>query len=115
MRGFERNIIEGQHYFLNKNTLKRQLFSVEADISNVVKWKEFNKIPLAAYLTFNFDQGYAHNYPGNSENTILSDRYIFGGGIGLDIITFYDFVMRWEYSANIEGDRALYFNLFAPF
>jgi outer membrane protein assembly factor BamA len=115
MRGFERNIIEGQHYFFNKNTLKRQILSVEADVSNVVKWKEFNKIPFAAYLTLNFDQGYVHNYPGNEQNTILSDRYIFGGGIGLDLITFYDFVMRWEYSANIEGDHALYFNLFAPF
>jgi hypothetical protein len=115
MRGFERNIIEGQHYVFNKNTLKRELFSIEADISNVVKWKEFNKIPFAAYLTLNFDHGYIQNYPNNEANKLLSNRYIFGGGLGLDLITFYDFVMRWEYSANIEGDRALYLNLYAPF
>ena len=115
MRGFERNIIEGQHYIFNKNTLKRQLFSVEYDVSDAIKWKEFNKIPFAAYLTLNFDHGYVYNYPKNEANNLLSDRYIYGGGLGIDLITFYDFVMRWEYSVNIEGDHALYFNLFAPF
>ena len=78
-------------------------------------WKEFNKIPFAAYLTLNFDHGYVSNYPNNEENTLLSDRYIYGGGLGIDMITFYDFVIRWEYSINIEGDHALYFNLYAPF
>jgi len=115
MRGFERNIIEGQHYAFNKNTIKRELFSVEADVSDVIKWKEFNKIPFAAYITLNFDHGYVYNYPNNEANTLLSNRYIYGGGLGIDIITFYDFVLRWEYSANIEGEHALYFNLFAPF
>ncbi len=115
MRGFERNIIEGQYYVFQKNTFKREIFSVEADFSNVLRWKQFNKIPFASYFTVNFDHGYVHNYAGNAENVLLADRYIFGGGVGIDIITFYDFVMRWEYSVNIEGDRALYFNLFAAF
>lgn len=115
MRGFERNIIEGQHYVFQKNTFKREIFSFNADISNLLRWKQFNKVPFASYFTINFDHGYVHNYAGNLENVLLTDRYIFGGGIGLDFVTFYDFVMRWEYSMNIEGDRALYFNLFAPF
>lgn len=115
MRGFERNIIEGQHYAFNKNALKREIFSINADISNVIRWKEFNKVPFAAYLTLNFDHGYVFNYPDNEANQLFSDRYICGGGLGIDLITFYDFVMRWEYSVNIEGDRALYFNLYAPF
>ena len=115
MRGFERNIIEGQHYIFNKNTFKRQLLSVEFDASRIIRWKQFNKIPFAAYLTFNYDHGYVYNYPNNEANTLLANRYIYGGGLGIDLITFYDFVMRWEYSVNIEGDHALYFNLFAPF
>jgi outer membrane protein assembly factor BamA len=115
MRGFERNIIEGQHYLFQKNTFKREIFSFNADISNVLRWKEFNQVPFAAYFTINFDHGFVRNYPGNAENKLLSDRYIYGGGVGIDFITFYDFVMRWEYSMNIEGDRLLYLNLYAPF
>ncbi len=115
LRGYERYIIEGQHFMLNKNSLKRLLFSFETDISNVIGLKQFNKIPFAAYINLNFDHGYIANYPNYNENNLFTDKYIYGGGIGIDIISFYDFVMRWEYSVNIEGERALYFNLYAAF
>jgi len=115
VRGYERYLIEGQHYLVNRNTLKRQLFSFEADLRNFISMKQFNKVPLAAYLSLNFDQGYVVNYPEYQQNQLFTDRYIFGGGLGLDIVTFYDFVMRWEYSVNIEGENALFFNLFAAF
>lgn len=115
LRGYERYIIEGQYYAVNKNNLKRLLFSFETDISNIIKMKQFSKIPFSAYFTLNFDQGYVVNYPNYSENSLFTNRYIFGGGIGVDVISFYDFVMRWEYSVNIEGEHALYFNLYAAF
>lgn len=115
LRGFERYVIEGQRYVVNKNSVKRLLFAIESDISDVIKMKQFSKIPLSAYLTLNFDHGYVVNYPNYEENSLFTDKYIYGGGIGIDIISFYDFVMRWEYSINIEGEHALYFNLFAAF
>ena len=115
LRGYERYVIEGQYYAVNKNSFRRLLFSIETDISDVVKIKQFSKIPFSAYLTLNFDQGYVANYPDYEENSLFTDNYIYGGGLGIDIISFYDFVMRWEYSINIEGEHALYFNLFAAF
>lgn len=115
LRGYEKYVIQGPYYTVNKNSLKRLLFSFETDISDVVKMKQFNKIPFSAYFTLNFDQGYVANYPGYTENKRFTDKYIYGAGIGLDIISFYDFVMRWEYSMNIEREHALYFNLFAAF
>lgn len=115
LRGYERYIIEGQHFAINKNSIKRLLFSFETDISNVVKIKQFNKVPFAAYINLNFDHGYIANYPNYEKNNLFTDKYIYGGGIGIDIVSFYDFVMRWEYSVNIEGEHALYFNLNAAF
>lgn len=115
LRGYEKYVIEGQNYLVNKSTLKRLLFSFETDISDVVKIKQFSKVPFSAYFTLNFDHGYVSNYMGHFENEMFTDRYIYGGGIGIDIISFYDFVMRWEYSMNIEREHALYFNLYAAF
>ena len=37
LRGYEKYVIEGQYFTVNKNILKRLLFSVETDISDVVK------------------------------------------------------------------------------
>ena len=115
VRGYEKYLIEGQHYLINRNYLKRQLFSFQMDLSNILTMKQFNKLPLSAYLSLNFDQGYVVNYPNYEQNNLFSDRYIYGGGLGLDIVTFYDFVMRWEYSVNVEGESALFFNLYAAF
>jgi len=115
LRGYERYVIEGRNFVTNKNSLRRLLFSFETDISNVVKVKQFSKIPLSAYFTVNFDHGYIVNYPNYEENNLFTNRYIFGGGVGIDIISFYDFVMRWEYSINIEGEHSLYFNLYTAF
>jgi outer membrane protein assembly factor BamA len=115
LRGYERYVIEGQSFITNKNSFKRLLFSVETDISRILKMKQFSKIPIAAYLSLNFDHGYIKNYPAYELNTLFTEKYIYGGGIGIDIISFYDFVMRWEYSINIEREQALYFNLYAAF
>ncbi|MCG8309480.1 MAG: BamA/TamA family outer membrane protein [Cytophagales bacterium] len=115
MRGYERYVIEGPHFIIHKNSFRRLIFAYEADISNAVKLKQFSKIPVSAYFTLNFDHGYVVNYPNYSENELFTGRYIYGGGVGIDIISFYDFVMRWEYSMNIEGEHALYFNLYAAF
>jgi outer membrane protein assembly factor BamA len=115
LRGYEKYVIEGQSFVVNKNSLKRLLFSFETDISDVVKLKQFSKIPFSAYFALNFDQGYVVNYPGYIVNERFTDQYIYGVGFGIDIISFYDFVMRWEYSMNIEREHGLYFNLFAAF
>ncbi len=115
MRGFERYFIEGPVYVVNKNNLKWEMFATEVDISRLIKMKQFSKIPFAAYISLNFEHGYIQNYPAYIENTLFSNRYIYGTGIGLDIVTFYDLVMRWEYSFNIEGENALFFNLHAAF
>ncbi len=115
MRGLERYFIEGPMYLINKNNLKWEIFSIDVDVSNIIKMRQFSKIPFAAYLSLNYEHGYIRNYPGYVENTLFTNRYIYGTGIGLDIVTFYDLVMRWEYSFNIEGENALFFNLHAAF
>ncbi len=115
IRGFERYIIYGQHYIINNNSLKWQLLNVKFSLSNIMPIKQFSSIPFAAYITANFDQGYVANYKHYEDNDRFTNRYLAGGGIGLDIVSFYDFVMRWEYSFNIAGESALYLNILAAF
>ncbi len=115
IRGFERYIIYGQHYVINNNSLKWQLFKFKFSLTNILPLKQFSSIPFAAYITANFDQGYVANYKNYEYNNRFTNRYLAGGGIGIDIVSFYDFVMRWEYSFNIAGENALYLNLRAAF
>lgn len=115
MRGFERYVIEGQHYIVNNNSLKRELFKKQYDLGKLMPIRQFRYLPLALYLSLNFDQGYVFNYPDYFQNTRFSDRYLFGGGLGLDLVTSYDSVTRFDFSFNADGETAFFLNLRVAF
>lgn len=110
VRGYEVNVIEGPAYMLNKTTFKKRLFS------NVYHWEDmpieqFRHIPIAIYLKTYLDAGYVWNYPHYIRNQRLSDKLLVGGGFGLDLVSSYDTVLRFEYTWNAEGQSGFFFNV----
>ncbi len=113
VRGYEIYVIEGPKFFLNKTTIKKRIFS------RTWRWEEmpleqFRHIPLAIYLKSYLDFGYVQNYPRYQDlniNTKLSDRWLTGAGGGLDVVTLYDLVFRFEYTFTREGTRGFFFNV----
>jgi outer membrane protein assembly factor BamA len=115
VRGYEVNVIEGPWYVLNKTTLKKRIFSRIYSIEGS-RFKEFKYIPLAIYLKTYADFGYVRNYPAYENNdpplnTLLSNRFIAGTGFGLDLVSSYDVVLRFEYTFNAEGRRGFFFHI----
>ena len=91
VRGYELNVIDGNGYFLWRNTAKYQLFSKTIYIP-FIKFKQFNQIPIAIYPTAFVDLGYVYNPTQNgSKNT---NQWLFGTGLGFDFVTYYNFVCR---------------------
>ena len=64
-----------------------------------LKSEKFNTLPLAFYINANFDLGYVQDNQYNEQNP-LAGSLLLGGGVGLDIVTFYDISWRAEYSVN---------------
>ncbi|MDX1627578.1 MAG: POTRA domain-containing protein [Fulvivirga sp.] len=113
VRGYELFVVEGQNYYLNRTTLKKRLFAFRERL-NFMPVEQFRDFPLAVYLKTYFDFGYVENidrYQENFLNTSLSNRYIYGTGAGLDIVSSYDTVLRFEYSFNREGDAGFFFHM----
>jgi outer membrane protein assembly factor BamA len=110
IRGYDLNVVEGQNYILNKITFKKLLFSKQARIKSV-PIPQFQTIPIAVYLKTFFDSGYIDNELSDPVNRPLSNKYLFGGGIGLDVVTYYDLVMRLEYSINDQGNTGFFINV----
>ena len=115
LKGYELYVIQGQHYVMNKIELKKRIFSVEANLGRLMPLKQFRKVPVAAYFKLFFDQGYVqNNLPENSPTTVsplLSNRYIYSYGAGLDIVTYYDAVLRLEYSINALNEAGFFINV----
>ncbi len=110
VRGYELYIVNGQQFGLLKNSLRFQLFNTRKQY----KWipiKQFNTIPIAAYLSVYADGGYVHSTIAEPYQSRLANRLLFGGGVGLDVVTFYNLVFRFNASVNREGQRGLFFSL----
>ncbi|MEJ2003404.1 MAG: POTRA domain-containing protein [Cyclobacteriaceae bacterium] len=112
VRGYELYLIEGQHLLLNRSTIKKKIFSTDF-YAGFMPAEQFRRIPISIYLKTYFDMGYARNYEFYEQegfNTRLSNKFLFGTGIGLDFVTFYDAVFRLEYSFNGEKEGGFFLN-----
>jgi outer membrane protein assembly factor BamA len=113
VRGYEIYVIEGPVWGLNKTTLKRKLFQRTYRLS-AIPIEKFQHFPLAVYLKAYADFGYTKNYPYYQEqlrNTLFTNKFIAGAGIGLDFVTTYDGAMRLEYTVNKQGQHGFFFHI----
>jgi outer membrane protein assembly factor BamA len=107
LRGLERYVIDGVAASLFRNTLRYELmnFSVPTFINS----KSHDVIPFRVYPKIFFDYGYVYNK--HLTNNSLVNRSLYSVGAGLDIVTFYDFVLRLDYSFNQLGQNGLFLHL----
>lgn len=115
IRGYELNVIEGQQLYVQKNSLRYKFLDVAFDISNYFRLEQFSTLPFKMYFSANFDHGYVTDRNNIPENARLTNKYLLGYGAGIDIVGFYDAVLRFEYSFNNQGEGNFFFNFKAPF
>jgi outer membrane protein assembly factor BamA len=110
VRGYEIYVVEGPRFVLNKTTFKKLLFS------RIYRWddwpiEQFRHIPFAIYAKTYADVGYVENYPDYEQNSRLSDKFLAGWGAGLDVVTSYDIVLRFEYTFTAENRNGFFFHI----
>ncbi len=113
VRGYELYVVDGLDFALSKNTLRFELFNKNVGKSEWVKWKalkNFLPVPIKTYLTGNFDMGIANDPFANRATNTFTNRLIYGGGFGLDVVIYYNIIWQFEYSFNATGERGFYFN-----
>lgn len=110
VRGYELYVVDGKDYVVWKNEAKFRLFEVRK-FFGWVPVRQFNTLPVAAYLNAFADAGYARNQFPERSNTSLGNKWIAGAGLGLDIVTFYNIVGRLNYTINGLGEKRLFFSI----
>ena len=111
VRGYELYVINATHYSVFKNELKWRFLNERFDIKPLIPIGQFNAIPFWLLLKTYFDMGYSYKNPVKKENLILSNKLIFGWGIGIDLMSFYNFVLKTEYSFNSIGESGFFINI----
>lgn len=104
MRGLEYHVIDGVAGGFGRATAIRQL--INWSIKNPIRIKGHDKIPLKIFAKTYGDLGYSYNPNGNK--SILNNKLLRTWGAGIDILTFYDIVIKLEYSYNQLGKSDLF-------
>ena len=74
---------------------------------------KFSTIPYAFYLNVYADGGYAKD-DAFKRNNSLNNSFQFGYGAGIDFVTYYDLVFRFEYSFNKLGESGFFLHFTSP-
>lgn len=104
MRGQELYVIDGLGGVLTEFTAGYNLLSF--NLKTPFKNPAYKKIPFTFYGKIFSDWGYAHN---PNKQTLLGNKLMKTWGIGIDILSIYDFVFKIEYSFNQLGGQNLNF------
>jgi outer membrane protein assembly factor BamA len=105
LRGYEYYIINGSQYGLLRLDLKYELLN---HTFKNIPIKYFTAFPVRIYPKIYIDAGYCSVNNGNHYNNFLGNTLLASAGIGIDIVTAYDFKIRLEYTLNALLQKGLY-------
>ena len=71
---------------------------------------QFRTMPYAFYFKAFVDMGYAGDPISSTTNNYFNKELMYSAGLGLDIVTYYDFVVRFEFSVNRQKQTGFFVN-----
>ena len=114
VRGYEYYVIDGHNYWLSKTAAKYAIIKKTNFDIPYIKMKQFNKSHYSIYLGVFSDLGYVINNQNQEQNSI-NNSILWGKGIALDYVTYYDKLLRIEYSINALGEKGVFLHFSSPF
>lgn len=105
LQGYEYFVIDGVAGAYAKASLSRLIFKTNINIASQ-RFGFLNKIPVKLYAKTFANTGYIYNTVAGENK--LTNTFLYSGGVGLDLVTYNDFVIKIEWSFNRLGDNGLY-------
>ncbi|MBV4359158.1 POTRA domain-containing protein [Pinibacter aurantiacus] len=105
-RGLEKYVVDGVAGVAAFNTIKREI--INTSFQNFLPLSTA-RIPLQVFVKAYTDLGYSYSKPPVYNS--LQNSFLYTYGLGVDVVTFYDLVFRFECSFNQLGEKGFFFHL----
>ncbi|ANE51641.1 BamA/TamA family outer membrane protein [Flavisolibacter tropicus] len=106
LQGYESYEIDGVAGGFTKATFTRKLLQTAIHLP-FTQIKKISTIPIKVYGKVYGNAGYVYAENVDPSNN-LNNRLIYSGGVGLDIVLFYDLALKLEWSWNQLHQNGLY-------
>jgi len=114
VRGYEYNVIDGKHFGIVRSNIKYALVPEQTHNIGFIPTPKFGLIHYAVYLTVFADAGYVWQPQWIGQfNNMLPRTLLAGAGLGIDLVTYYDKVIRIEYAVNKSGKSGIFIHFIA--
>jgi outer membrane protein assembly factor BamA len=114
LRGYEYYVFDGEHYVMSKTALKYELVPKQKLDIPYLKMEQFKKTHYSIYFSIFADMGTVvdNQYPDENQ---LNNIFLMSQGVSLDFVTYYDKLIRLEYSRNHLNQWGLFIHFSNPF
>ena len=68
----------------------------------LIPWEQFSKTHFSIFFSIFVDMGYVYNH--EVVNNPLNNEFLMSQGFSIDILSYYDKLIRFEYSLNHVGE-----------
>jgi outer membrane protein assembly factor BamA len=110
--GYEYYIVNGLDMGLARGFLRYRLLEKGITFGKLMPIAAFRNMPVKVYLSLNQGAAYV-NDPYTGAANPFANRMLWGGGIGLDIVLYYDKVLQIQYSYNHLWEKGLFLHFSA--
>lgn len=107
VRGYELYVVDGLDFALHKGALRFNLLNRELNLARYVRLESFKIMPVKLFLVLHNELGYVNN-PFYKTGNPLSNQLLWGTGIGLDLVLYYDKVINLEFSRNHRNEYGFF-------
>ena len=114
LRGYAPYTIGGSFLNMTKIECKYGLVPLQQLELPYMPLSVFSNFPFGLYLTAFADMGYVQDKTFNNEDEFLKDQLLYGYGLGLNIIGFYDNLLRIEFARNHLKQAGMYLHGLVP-
>lgn len=114
IRGYELYVIDALDFAYLSTSMRFQIFKTNFNFGKIVPINSFRTMPIQLMLTVNNDLGYS-NDPFFGDTNPLNNSLLWGGGLGIDMLLYNDYVFQVEYNFNHRWESGLYLKVKVPF
>lgn len=112
VRGYEYYLIDGQQTMLARSNVVFSLIKPSEKRLPHIRSDKFGRLHYAVYLRAFADYGITRNTIDILDSR-LNNQWLGGCGLGCDLVTYYDKVLRVEYSVNRLGESGWFIHFMA--
>lgn len=112
LRGYDLNAIRGDKMYYFRGNIKYELIEPTLKISKRKPESKFRNVQYAFYLNAFSDAGFVRD-DYNLSNP-YNNKMLYSWGLGIDLVSYYDMVLRFEYAFTSEYTHGFFFGFGMP-